>query len=225
MAPFGTLYNYSPSPKVSKVLAVAKFNGLEIDVPADFKMGETNKTPEFLAKFPAGKVPAFEDADGNPIADSDAIAQYVAESGPKASQLLGESPLERARVRQWICYGEGDLFLPFIPLLIWRLGMAPYDEKTENDGVAKIAKGLAGLERHLAAGREWIATDKISLADISVASSLLWPFAHIIDEKMRAEYPKIVSWFERVLAVEEVKETFGEPKFIDARKVAQNGKA
>ncbi|KAK8157179.1 glutathione S-transferase [Phyllosticta citrichinensis] len=220
VAPFGKLYSYTPSPKVSKILAVAKLNGLDIEVPADFKINETNKTPEFLAKWPAGKVPAFEDAEGNPIADSDAIAQYVAESGPKASQLLGESALERARVRQWICYGEGDIFVPFIPLIIWRFGIRPYDEKVENDGVATIVKGLVGLERHLK-GRQWVATDKFSLADISLASSLLWPFAHVIDEKQRTECPNVVSWFERVLAVPEVRETFGEPKYIDFRKVPQ----
>ncbi|KAK7537574.1 glutathione S-transferase [Phyllosticta citricarpa] len=221
VAPFGKLYSYTPSPRVSRILAVAKLNGLEIDIPADFKMGETNKTPEFLAKWPAGKVPSFEDADGNPIADSDAIAQYVAESGPKASQLLGETALERARVRQWICYSEGDIFVPFTPLIVWRFGIRPYDEKVENDGVATIAKGLAVLERHLKGGRQWVATDKLSLADISLASSLLWPFAHVVDEKQRSECPSVMSWFERVLAVPEVREAFGEPKYIDARKVPQ----
>lgn len=220
VAPFGKLHSYNPSPKVSKILAVAKLNGLDIEVPADFKMHETNKTPEFLAKWPAGKVPAFEDADGNPIADSDAIAQYVAESGPMASQLLGETALERARVRQWICYGDGEIFVPFIPILFWRLGIRPYDEKVENDGLATIVKGLVGLERHLE-GRQWVATDKLSLADVSLASSLLWPFAHVIDEKQRTECPNVMSWFERVLAVPEIKEAFGEPKYIDVRKVPQ----
>lgn len=55
-------------------------------------MGKTNKTPTFLAKFPHGKVPAFEGEDGTTIFDSDAIARYVAESGPLAAQLVGETP-------------------------------------------------------------------------------------------------------------------------------------
>jgi len=38
-------------------------------------MGKFNKTPEYLAKFPLGKVPGFEGKDGN-IYESNAIAFY-----------------------------------------------------------------------------------------------------------------------------------------------------
>lgn len=63
-------------------------NGLEIDIPP-FVMRETNRTPDFLSKFPLGKVPAFEGADGFCLTESVAIATYLAKSGPKADQLLG----------------------------------------------------------------------------------------------------------------------------------------
>ena len=36
----------------------------ELTVSKDFKFGETNKSAEFLKKFPLGKVPAFEGSDG-----------------------------------------------------------------------------------------------------------------------------------------------------------------
>lgn len=62
--------------------------GLEIEIPP-FTMGVDNKTPEFLAKFPLGKVPVFEGADGFYLSESVAIATYFAQSGPKAGQLLG----------------------------------------------------------------------------------------------------------------------------------------
>jgi elongation factor 1-gamma len=39
-------------------------------------MGVTNKSPEFLAKFPFGKIPAFESADGFRLFEGDAIARY-----------------------------------------------------------------------------------------------------------------------------------------------------
>jgi elongation factor 1-gamma len=38
-------------------------------------MGKNNKTPEYLAKFPTGKVPAFENEKVNLI-ESNAIAYY-----------------------------------------------------------------------------------------------------------------------------------------------------
>ena len=36
----------------------------------------TNKTPEFLAQFPFGKVPAFVTENGQALYETSAIAQY-----------------------------------------------------------------------------------------------------------------------------------------------------
>jgi elongation factor 1-gamma len=58
---------------------------------------------------PFGKVSAFEGADSTKIVESDAIAQYVAESGPAAGQLLGTTPAERAAIRQWISFTNGEI--------------------------------------------------------------------------------------------------------------------
>lgn len=40
----------------NKALVAAEYAGVKVDVASDFKMGETNKTPEFLKLNPAGKV-------------------------------------------------------------------------------------------------------------------------------------------------------------------------
>lgn len=36
----------------------------------------TNKSPEFLSKFPLGKIPAFDGADGFKVFEGAAIARY-----------------------------------------------------------------------------------------------------------------------------------------------------
>ena len=59
-------------------MIAAKYSGAQITVAKDFVFGETNKTPEFLKKFPLGKVPAFEGSDGVLLTESNAIAYYVA---------------------------------------------------------------------------------------------------------------------------------------------------
>ena len=64
----------------------------------DFKFGETNKSPEFLKKFPLGKVPAFEGSDGVLLTESNAIAYYVAND-----ELRGGSDASaRAQVRDYL---------------------------------------------------------------------------------------------------------------------------
>jgi hypothetical protein len=43
-----------------------------------FKLGETNKSEEFKQKFPFQKVPALVTANGQPLYETNAIAQYGA---------------------------------------------------------------------------------------------------------------------------------------------------
>ena len=54
-----TLYTYPESFRAYKVLIAAQYSGAELTVvsePPDFQLGKTNRSEEFLAKFPLGKV-------------------------------------------------------------------------------------------------------------------------------------------------------------------------
>ena len=75
----GTLYTYPENWRAFKVLIAAQYSGAQVRVlsaPPHFHFGQTNRTPEFLRKFPAGKVPAFEGDDGFCVFESNAIAYY-----------------------------------------------------------------------------------------------------------------------------------------------------
>lgn len=197
--------------------AAANMNGLELAIYPEFAMGKTNKTEDFLSKFPLGKVPAFEGADGTNLFESDAIAQYVAESGPAAAQLMGATPAERAVIRQWILFAQGEILDHVTQLALWRLKMVPYNEATETSALQKLERALAVLESHLQ-GRTWLASEaKISMADITVASSLIWGFSMAIDAEMRQKYSGVVAWYERVSESEGVKQAFGETTYIEKR--------
>ncbi|EHA26797.1 hypothetical protein CBS63078_6636 [Aspergillus niger] len=217
---FGTIYTYPNNPRVMKTQAAANFNNLTLTV-ADFKMGETNRDPVFLSKFPLGKVPAFEGADGTCLVESDAITQYVAESGPAAGQLVGSTPAERALIRQWICFADGEVLGAVTSMVLWRIGYKAYDEATEKSGLEKLTRALGALENRLKE-RTWVATEKLSLADISVAAALYWGFSVAIDAEMRKEYPGVVAWYERVIESEHVKEAFGPKVFVEKRKEPEN---
>jgi glutathione S-transferase len=54
-----------------------------------------NKTPEFLAKFPHGQIPAFEGKDGFLLFEGVAICQYCESSPPPTvrSSIQGEGSL------------------------------------------------------------------------------------------------------------------------------------
>ncbi|KAM7316062.1 hypothetical protein ACRRTK_024742 [Alexandromys fortis] len=76
----GTLYTYPENWRAFNALIAAQYSGAQVRVlsaPPHFHFGQTNRTPEFLRKFPAGKVPAFEDDGGFCVFESNAIAYYI----------------------------------------------------------------------------------------------------------------------------------------------------
>lgn len=179
-------------------------------------MGKTNKSPEFVSNFPMERVPAFKSAKGLYIFESDAIAQYAAECGPSSIQLLGSTVEERAIIRQWIGFADHELFEPLSTLILWRYGIAPFDEETEKSAFQRLTASLVVLEKRLQ-GRQYIASEQLSLADISVAASLYWGFAQIIDRALRAEYSRTTEWYLRVIQDERINSAFGEKNFIEIR--------
>ncbi|KAF4595808.1 eEF-1B gamma subunit-like protein [Ophiocordyceps camponoti-floridani] len=151
---FGKIYSFMPNGRVFKILAAAKLNGLELEI-ADYQHTITNQTPDFLAKFPVGKVPVFEGSDGLCLSESDAIAQYMAQSGPRASQLLGHNASSSAQIRQWISFTDSELTSHVIDLVLWRVGLGVFNAEVETRALAGVEKGLAVLERRLR-GRTWL---------------------------------------------------------------------
>jgi elongation factor 1-gamma len=56
-------------------LAVAKYGGVELDVP-EFTHFQDNKKTDYIAKFPGGKIPAFEGKDGFLLTETIAVTKY-----------------------------------------------------------------------------------------------------------------------------------------------------
>jgi len=50
--------------------------GIEIAEPAGYEHMVDNKKPEFLSKFPHGKIPAWEGQDGFKLFEGVSIARY-----------------------------------------------------------------------------------------------------------------------------------------------------
>ena len=67
--------------------------------PVDLGAG-AHKTPDFLAKNPAGQVPVLELDDGTCIAETQAICRYLEELYPEPN-LMGVDSLERALIEMW----------------------------------------------------------------------------------------------------------------------------
>lgn len=64
------------SDNYAQIRSVAVLGGLQIDLPENYTHYEDNKKPEFLAKFPHGKIPGWEGKDGFLLTEGVPIAKY-----------------------------------------------------------------------------------------------------------------------------------------------------
>ncbi|KAJ7704103.1 hypothetical protein B0H17DRAFT_1326766 [Mycena rosella] len=65
------------NPTRFQIRAVAALGGVAIDLPERYVHHEDNKKPEFLAKFPHGKIPTWEGKDGFLLFEGALIARYI----------------------------------------------------------------------------------------------------------------------------------------------------
>jgi len=79
-------------------------------------------------------------------------------------------------------------------------------EKAKTD----LGNALAKLNAHLAEHKYLAATTtKISLADIVVASTLLYPFKLVCDPNYLQPYPHVVRWFQACVGAPEFQQVVG----------------
>ena len=123
------------------------------------------RRPDYLEKFPLGQVPAVEFEDGRRLAQSNAIIRYLA----RGSALLPAEGFAAAKVDEWL-FWEQYSHEPYVAVcrfqMIWR-GVAR--EEREPWRVERGEAALDVLERHLT-GREWLAGEAITIADIALLS-------------------------------------------------------
>ncbi|KIJ64743.1 hypothetical protein HYDPIDRAFT_111336 [Hydnomerulius pinastri MD-312] len=75
MAPIGSLYGVTRQRQTKVILAAAAVAGVEVEL-LPFEFGTTNKSSEFLAVVPYGKIPAFKGNDGVTFIEGAPIARH-----------------------------------------------------------------------------------------------------------------------------------------------------
>src|SRR6266852_6975679 len=96
------LYDYLVSGNGYKVRLLLTQLGIPFErIELDILKGQT-RAPEFLAKFPNGRIPAVELDDSKLLFESNAIITYFAEETP----LLPDDKYNRAKVMQWLFFEQ-----------------------------------------------------------------------------------------------------------------------
>jgi len=200
----GTLFTYPDNFRAQKALIAAKYSGAQLTVAKDFVFGETNKTPEFLTKFPLGKVPAFEGSDGVILTESNAIAYYVANDELRG----GSEAAARAQVVQWMCMADNEILPASCTWVFPTMGIMQFNKNATDRAKVDIQAALKTLNDHLLT-RTFLVGERLTLADIAVACTLLNLYKHVLDSEFRKPFLNVTRWFTTVINQPNAKAVLG----------------
>lgn len=162
-------------------------------VYVDFFGGEA-RTPAFREINEMGEVPVLVEGETT-LTQSGVILDYISS---KTGKLGGKSAAERREVLRWLFWdnhklstqiGATRFLMNFVPGAKRPEGVIPFLQ-------SRLKAAYTVLDTHLA-GRQWVAGQAMTIADLSCTGYLFYPepfgFA-------RADWPNIDAWMSRIAA-------------------------
>lgn len=149
--------------------AKGKLDAVEI-VEISIMKGD-HKQPEYRELSPFAQVPVLVLDDGTAITESRAICSFFEHMYPEPN-LMGSDALEKGLIEMWDRRVE---FMMMAQFATWFRNahpiMAPLENPQLPEAAAKaeksVKKFVKRLDKHLA-GKDWLAADRFSIADITL---------------------------------------------------------
>jgi len=160
-------FTLAPNPRRLRIFVAEK--GLKIPYEqVDIFTGK-NRTPEMLAKNPAGGLPLLELDDGSHLAESVAICRYLEALHPEPN-LMGKDSREQAVIEMWnrrielgLFAAAGRAFQHTNELFKGRLKQFPEYGATQHEAATQQ---LQWLDEQIG-NKPFIAGDRFTIADIT----------------------------------------------------------
>ena len=191
------LYSAKGCPFARRTRVVLHEKGIDFETrEVDFR----NKSDEFLAASPTGKVPVIV-VDEDSLYESNIVNQFLDEVHEEP-RLMPEDPKARAYARIWMARADDDFYPQvFVSSMGRERG---FSEERVSEALEKLKATLSRLEERLEA-REYLA-DGFSLADVAHAGN----FVRLRELEENGtislpDYPNVASWMGRIEARESFK--------------------
>ena len=185
----------------------------ELGVPYEVKRYQRDRKtmlapPELRAVHPLGKSPVIED-DGQVLAESGAIVEYLAERYGDGRLVPPAGTPERLRYRYWMHFAEGTAQPPLLLKLLFdrvETGPMPFFARPVARAIARRAKGSyiqPNIDRNLdfmeseLRDRDWFAGGAFSAADVQMSFPLE---AAVVRGGLDARRPRLMDFLERIHA-------------------------
>ncbi|KAJ2586553.1 hypothetical protein H4R99_008424, partial [Coemansia sp. RSA 1722] len=163
----------------------------------------------YLAKYPAGKVPVFEGADGFSLTDSSAIAYYVASKAGSDSPLLGQTPEETAEILQFILFAEADYSPAMAGVMYPLYNFMPLIKPAHQQAEEQLTRFL-GVLNTLLIDRTFLVGERITIADVVLVCDLIMPYRNYLEEADRKKYRNLTRYFKTMVAQPAFKAILGD---------------
>jgi glutathione S-transferase len=189
-----------PNPKTVRIFMAER--GIELPKVEIDLMGGENRRPPYLAKNPAGQMPALELDDGTVLSEITAICEYLDEIAPGAS-LIGSTPEERATTRMWVRRIDLNIIEPLTAGFRYSQGLRLFQNRMHcipqaADDLKLIAQEKLAWLDGLIAGRSFICGETLTLADILLFAFL--EFGATVGQSVDPKLTHITAWQGRMRA-------------------------
>ena len=162
----------------------------------DFFKGE-QRSPEYLAINEMGEVPVLIDhTEGDlTLSQSGVMLYHLAK---KTGKFGPRTPEEEREVLRWILFDNHKLtgYVSVYRFLNKFMGKGSTPEGEFMKG--RMVNALKTLNRHMT-GRDWVAADRPTIADISLCGYLFWPDHFGVEW---TDYPGIEAWLGRIRSLD-----------------------
>lgn len=194
------LYDQTRAPNPRRVNIFLAEKGIEIPRTDVNLIGGEHKQADYVAKVGVPQVPALELDDGTVLVESVAICRYLEALQPEPN-LMGRDAMEQVETEMWQRLVEHRLFATVTAcfrhtnphLAVLEDQCADWGEVNRG----RLHERLGELDRRLA-GRDWIAADRMTIADITALVAV--DFLRIIKYPVPEGYSNLLAWLERMRA-------------------------
>lgn len=202
----GTLYTFPNSFQANKILITAQYSGHSVTVAPDFVAGETDKSAQFLKKFPLGKVPAYESVDIK-LFETNGISYYVGNEQTRGGN-------SEAEVLQWIGFADNSVLPHACTWVYPTQGILQYNKQSTEKAKSDLKAALQALNEHLST-RTYMVGERISQADISLACTMQMLYETVLDPSFRQPFTNVTRWFVTLVNQPEFKKVLGDVKLCE----------
>lgn len=188
------LLSATPSPYARKVRIALQEKGIAFELVTEQPWSREASAPRYN---PLGKVPALILPDGETVYESSFIVEWLETMHPEPA-LMPADPKARLDARRLDVLGGGVCDAVVLTLMEH---LRPADRRSApwlERQAAKIAGGVAELERRIAPDGPFALGDTFGLGDIAVGCTLGYLDLRLPAFDWRAAHPGLVPLFERL---------------------------